>query len=161
MSAVLPVPLDLPDAGDGEASCSSKSKGFVLTVDKCLEHDHYIKLRSLGTYELTVDTDSITVVGGDSSLEVGGGASVSIGGKLSAEVSGDAHLSVAGDASLVCGGGATVEAAGDVTIKAGGRVLIEGDSVQVSNLMIMWGGRYVSLVEILRSFEGRIAPSGG
>ena len=47
--------LDLPDDGGAEAACSSVSKGLVMHVDKCIDHDHWIHLHSLDRWEAEAD----------------------------------------------------------------------------------------------------------
>lgn len=49
------APLDLPDDGGDEAACASVSRGLVMHVDQCLEHEHWIHLHSLNRWEIEAD----------------------------------------------------------------------------------------------------------
>lgn len=48
--------FEIPEEGGGSA-CSSTSKGFVLHVEKCIDHDHYVLIDSGGDFLLHAKTN--------------------------------------------------------------------------------------------------------
>ncbi len=142
----------------GADSCSGTSKGWVITVDKCTDHNHYIDITSLGTYVLSVATTMTETVVGARTVTVGGQFSLSanagsmqFGGSLI--ISSDADIQVQSDTSvaisaitgislLVAGNGIHIDAAGSVTI----------DSLSIS-----YGGGGSTLSAAMADIEARLA----
>lgn len=132
MSIINPE-LNLPDDTGGASACEGTSKGMVAVVDKCRQHDHYIDLHSLGTFALTVDTNSDVSIAGNSSVSVGGDVTVTIEDNYDVVVN------------------------GLLRITPNGAMFIEGDDVFIDNLHIKIDGEYVSLSWLLNSFNTRIS----
>lgn len=140
MSIINPE-LNLPDDTGGASACEGTSKGMVAVVDKCRQHDHYIDLHSLGTFALTVDTNSDVSVGGNSSVSIAGNSSVSVGGDVTVTIEDNYDVVVNGL----------------LRITPNGAMFIEGDDVFIDNLHIKIDGEYVSLSWLLNSFNTRIS----
>lgn len=102
---------EIGDLG-GAGKCESVTRGWVMTVDRCLEHDHYIDLRSLGTIVMQCETDY--------SLSVGRGFAVS--------VSDDASYAAGGCLSLAAGDKIDIDAQSDATLKSGASVTLRSKS---------------------------------
>ncbi len=62
--------FDLPD-GSGAGGCTSRTKGFVLHVERCREHEHWISLTSEGTSEYRSVGNTGIAAGGDLTISAG------------------------------------------------------------------------------------------
>ncbi|SET44291.1 hypothetical protein SAMN05216326_12726 [Nitrosomonas marina] len=62
--------FDLPGDPTNYPTCTSVTKGFVLVVDKCINHDHYIDLTSLSDAVMTTNTELEFNVGTDMVVNV-------------------------------------------------------------------------------------------
>jgi hypothetical protein len=88
-------PFDIPDGGGDGLACQSVSKGFVLHVDKCVEHDHWIHLHSLNISEYISDGDTFITTGGNLNVAVDGDHTETVSGDRVEEISGSHNESIA------------------------------------------------------------------
>ena len=72
--------FDLPNDGDADGTCTSRAKGFVLHVDKCEEHDHWVHIHSSNKSEYVSETNTDITAGDDLNTTVGGNRNESVAG---------------------------------------------------------------------------------
>ncbi|MGO2878511.1 MAG: hypothetical protein ACTIDT_01005 [Halomonas sp.] len=102
------------DNESGSDPCSSMTRGLVLTVEKCRDHNHFISIKSLGTTELeSKDLVSLLAKNGID-LEVDGGAKILVRGGGKVDI--DTILVVANEGMII---------QSDMAIE--GDVVIDGD----------------------------------
>ena len=167
MTAVIPESLNIPDATEGnEDPCKLVSKGFILNVDRCLDHEHYIDIHSFGTYELQVDTNATIHVNRNYSLATDGNAVFSVRGNATATVQGGATVAVTRDVAVdVVDGNVTATVAGDInvsssgtlTIRSQGDMVINGGVVYLHNAQVFVNNRWQSLTDMLNYIDNWIS----
>ena len=81
--------FDIPDDGGDYEVCTSQTKGFVLVVDKCEKHNHYIKLRSLNDSQYISDANTDIVAGTDINLTANENINIAAGKLLTVDAGED------------------------------------------------------------------------
>ena len=89
--------FDIPDSGSADRCSDSKLQGFVIVIDKCTDHEHWLKITSLGWSEfistgytkVASGTDMIIDCGADKTETVTGNKTESVGADKTETVTGN------------------------------------------------------------------------
>lgn len=114
--------FEIPYGGDvtGEGCCESRTKGFVLHVDKCLNHENWIHLHSSNTAEYESDGATTIKTGGDLTTLVSGGSIETVAASQATTIGGSQSVQTAGSVSVSIGGQRTEHVTQDQILAIGG-----------------------------------------
>ena len=112
--------FDLPNDGDSDGTCTSVTNGFVLHVDKCEEHDHWVHIHSSNKSEYVSDANTDITTGTDLNTTVGGNRNESVAGSLNTDVSADLNTTVGGNRNESVAGSLNTDVSADLNTTVGG-----------------------------------------
>ncbi len=99
---------------DIDKCLESKVKGFVLHVEQCQYHDHFVHLHSEGKSEYVSDANT--------DISTGANLNVTVGANHLAAITGNREASVVGNANETVGGSVVENVGGDLITNIGGSV---------------------------------------
>ena len=159
--------FDIPNDGDSDGACTSKVKGFVLHVDKCNEHDHWVHIHSSDKSEYASDTNTDITTGTNLNESIGGDKNESIGGDKNESIGGDKNESIGGDKNESIGGDIDVTAINtrfnsEVFVKSAENpgsfeACIDNGMVDINKLAAWIGGFASYMGKFASSMEERVS----
>ena len=158
--------FDLPNDGDADGTCTSRAKGFVLHVDKCEEHDHWVHIHSSNKSEYVSETNTDITAVADLNTNFGGNRNESVAGSLNTDVLADLNTTVGGNRNESVAGDHEITAENirlhsEVFLKAvqspgSLNACIENGMVDINKLAAWLGEWSLSISERVSSVESKI-----